>query len=232
VEQRINQITKQKSDAEAALGAQTQANEALVQKLQNLEQKLESLTSKDASSDPVAALLSSEPAKKTQTLSPNDIAQLVQSSVQQAIAPIAEQVQTNREQQQLAAQQRASFEKAAASEPGLNEDGPLWDAFQQIWDGRPDLQSLPDAPQLVATMAKGVLSDARVAEKRTDERKVAANIQKPALSGSSLDGINENARAQELYDEMYKKAAITGLTPDEEVQFFKLAQMTATSKRK
>lgn len=186
IQQRIDQLTKARRDAERHAEETGKTNEALLQqvaassqKISNLESQIQALSAGAGSkgADSFEDLFSSGGTKKSALPSSQGAGDVIREIIRQELAPVTDQFKAAQAQQQLAEQQKASFNQASQNFPELRDgNSDAFKVFSQIWDSREDIRSFADGPQLVAEISRGILSGARSAEKKSDESKTAANV--------------------------------------------------------
>jgi hypothetical protein len=109
------------------------------------------------------------------------LSMLVEQAVAKAIQPIAQRTEEDAKLAQLQAAHERSFSEVAEEHPELRDQtSPLRQTFNALFDGRPEIAALPDAPAIVTTMALGVLGGAAEAQKEQTSRKRSAVIHKPS----------------------------------------------------
>jgi hypothetical protein len=191
VEDRIAAIVGQRNQAQGQVTSLQTENAVLAEKLASLEQKISqvqtNMVSEPSSEQRLDRLLAAD-----QTISAEgkptarakdgpDIAALVAAAVSKAISPITEKIDKAEQQSVLKTQHNVSFSKAVELVPELlDKDSEVSKTAERLWQGRPDIANLPDAPLVFAQIAKGIVADVRKVDKTVTDRKRQAAVQSPA----------------------------------------------------
>jgi hypothetical protein len=109
-----------------------------------------------------------------------DLRSIVQGELARALKPIIDSTRANSEKEARVRKHQASFAETAQDYPELADpNSEIRVIFDQIYDGRPDLQRLDDAPAVIAPMARGILADQKRSEQAQAGKKRAASIHVP-----------------------------------------------------
>lgn len=128
-----------------------------------------------------------DPAAAPSELPSTDIAGVVKAEIQKALAPWTRQAAEQARMSELRQAHEAAFAREVEEFPDLkNPDSDLRKVFNEIYDGRPDLQVIPDAPAIIANMARGVLADQRRAEQKQTAAKRTATVHAPIPQAAPL----------------------------------------------
>ena len=226
VQDRINQITKAKSEAERQAGEMAEVNRGLQAQLATLASKVDALSQAPMQSapqptqvDPLAGLLQSHPSVPVVTAPSNGMPQfdpaalqkMVADSVNAAIAPVTSAFSSQAKATRLGQE----FNALAAQHPQLQDKAsPLFQAFQQVWNGKPELQEMDGGLDLAIAAAQGIVGS----QPSTDNvaGKVAANTTPPTSPVSDvLGGVTDKQKAKQIADDLYAKGQTEGLTAAE-----------------
>jgi hypothetical protein len=208
---RLNQLTRRASDAERVAASTNSENTELQAQVAQLTQQIASLTSRQPAVEQPASQPWDTPGKtppKGQPFDVQGLTEAIKTVVQQEIAPLTTSIRERDENEQLVASQRQSFKQAAAVYPELaNADSEFYKTFEQLWDARKDMHTVAGAPELLATAARGLLSDARRTE---DVRRIAAAAHKPtaARAGDPVEG-KDLAEAKQALGQLVQEG-VTG----------------------
>lgn len=184
IEDRIAAIIGQRNSAQGEAEQLRTQNQELGSRLTSLEATIRGLIGgQTAPREPAAGDLSTlatsgtpKPASTARAQS-DDMAGLVQDAVSKALQPIYERFAANDKQAALNISHQRSYNEAVNLLPDLiDRESELSKAASRILESRADLLQLPDAPMLVAQIAKGIISDQRRSDKQTTDRKRQAAI--------------------------------------------------------
>lgn len=237
VQDRINQLTRQRREAERSAEAAEARASTLESKLEALQAQVESLArpqpAQPAGKDPFADLLGTSGKAASVDSSSPPLDNLVKKAVQEALAPLVEQQQAYAQVESLRREQQSSFNEAAHDLPSIKVAGSAeQQLFDQIWSARPELQAIPEGPAMVIQMVKGVLADASASG--LDARKQAAtppaktSVPQQRLSNIPGDQDRTAARVADIQDRIKRnKAGDPTVTPvsDQEINFLIGARM-------
>ncbi len=205
-EERIAAIIAQRDNAATQAGQLEEQNRILATRLAALENQVAHPPKPTFSSQE-----NTQPAENDKPLAGQDIAAMVQATVRDALAPVTEKIQASEAQAALQNQQAVAYQQAVKTYPGLEDSqSPLSQVAQKIWNGRPDLASLPDAPVVIATMAQGALAEAKLADKVTTERKQQASIVQPAPVSDKVNQPEAGSR-REVINQVREKVQNEGV---------------------
>lgn len=216
------------------IGENKDADNGLQSRLSTIEQQISSLAAaisnsggKQPSGNDSDADDNIWPQRKSKPKG-DDIAALVNAAVQDAIAPVVKKF-TERDQADIIKnQQQASFNAAVAQYPDLKD--PASDLSQmadKLYQNRLDLASLPDAPMIISSMAKGILADTRAvnAEVREHKRNAAVQDTKP-VGNLTLDSLSEDrdraTQAKDLKEKVIEKTQQEGTQVEDFADLFRL----------
>lgn len=173
-EDRINALLAKSEQATAQAESTAAANALLTARLARLENTITSIAQPRSSEAPPKAASTSQSAGSV------DIAELVRGIVNEAITPLVEDKKAQAERDQRAAKHQVAWTQAVRENPELNDPAsPLRAAAERLWQGKPELQALDDAPLIVAHLARSVLAEARATENQKTEVKRTAGVAKP-----------------------------------------------------
>ncbi|MCI0354827.1 MAG: hypothetical protein L0099_07300 [Acidobacteria bacterium] len=233
MQDRINQITRQRHDAERRAEELSGANSALSEKIQALTSQLTQLTrtapeAAASSAEKFDSLFDGTPATPARTASSGDLSSLVKEAVAQALAPLVKDNAERLARQDMVSRQLESFDQAAVAMPELNERTSQERVlFEQIWSKRSDLHAIEDAPILVAEMVRGLLADARRDAALGESRKIAANINVPTPGrvATLLSSNSEGQKASQAVKALAEQGRTDGWTRDDMAAYI-AARMT------
>jgi hypothetical protein len=230
VQQRIDKLTKQRRDAERQLNDALAQNQELSDRLSNLEALVNTSPTRVPQADPASRQTPYQdplaPTPQAPQANPNDLGHLVRDILQKELAPLTTMVQQSAK---VNKQQRA-FNAAANDFPDLTDPkSEAFQTFQQLWEGRPDLQELDDGPAIVAQLTRGILSDARISSRKTEEKKIAAEAITPSHA-TRLSVPDDYDKAVELKQKLADKGKTQGLQEDEMLDLIQLSLGTAKKK--
>lgn len=117
-----------------------------------------------------------------------DVVGVVKAAIQEAVAPLYQQIAADRQAAQTRTAHEASFAEVIEDYPDLAKpDSAMRKVFNQLYDSMPELDAVPHKPQLVATMARGLLADQRKGEQSSAARKRAAAVHTPTPAAADLN---------------------------------------------
>lgn len=188
VQDRINQVTRQKHDAERQVNGLETANTALEADNQTLRSQIATLTQAPAPvpqmphMDPLGGAFGQTlpqhvaPAPAAGGLDPAALSQMVATAVADAIKPVTSAISAGQRQTSL----QAEFNAAAAECPALNDPkSEVYKAWEQVWNGRPELATISGGMALSVAAAQGLVGGGPSASE-IDARKTAATTVTPA----------------------------------------------------
>lgn len=190
-QERVNQLTRRASTAEASASALVAENAQLTARLGRLEAQIANQSARQV---PTASSqeLDLSGADKPDNL--DALAQQITQNVLGAVKPILDEVKQDKADTQLVVQQQQAYNRAAQSYPDLKDtNSELFQVFEKLWEGRPDVHGLPDGPELMAAVAVGVLGGARAGN---DVRKMAAAADTPK-GARQIDRLNDSKDVDE-----------------------------------
>jgi hypothetical protein len=235
VEDRIAAIVGQRNQAQGQVTNLQTENATLAQKVASLEARITDIQSARTTEPPagnIDHLLASDAGAPTgrrpsQSTGGQDIAALVEAAVSKAVKPINDRFDKAEDNASLKTKQNASFAQAVELVPDLMDKGSdVAKTAERIWAGRPDLAQLADAPLVIAQIAKGIIADARKADKVTVDRKKQAAVQSPRSPTPRSLGPDSHQELQTAGEEvtervMQKSAGTTDLADMFRVQLGK-----------
>lgn len=172
---RLNQITRRASDAERVAAQTITENTELREQLGRLESQIQQLSARPAapaSTSPEGDLSRADVPGNFEAL-----AAKIKEDVLGVVKPVLDEFAQSKAEKQLAVTQKQSFDRAAKAHPELRDpDSKLFQTFEKLWDGRPDLQGVDGSPEILAEAARGLLTEARATEQ---VRKMAAAADTP-----------------------------------------------------
>jgi len=172
-EDRINSLLAKSEAASAQAESAAASNALLTQRLARLEETLSGISRPRQSETPPKVA-------STEKASGSDIAEIVKGIVQEAIGPLVQEREERKAQETRAARHNAAWSRAVAENPELSDAAsPLRKTAERIWEGRPDLQVLDDAPLIVANLARSFLVTERATEQGKTEVKRQAGVTRP-----------------------------------------------------
>lgn len=179
---RIDRLVRKKGQAETERDAFRSQLEGVTKELASLRASLASVNKPTSAPAPSPGLFgdaAEHPAAPAASAVP-DISGLVEAAVQKALAPLTAKAAEAARISELRAAHEAVFAEIVEDFPELkDQQSELRKTFNVIFDSRQDLQQLPDAPAIVANIARGVLADQRRAEQKQSAAKRAASIHTP-----------------------------------------------------
>lgn len=213
VETRIASIVSQRDQAQTNAASLLEQNKTLATRLAILEDQLATFATRSTPGSQIPAKPEIPPASIPKSSSDTpDIASMVRGIVQDAIKPITERFDQTEAKQALQLKQKQAFTIAASQCPDLADpESDLSQTVERLWQGRPDLAGLPDAPIVLTNIARGILADARRADVKQVEQKKQANILKPAPTSARVNNEPPNERA-ELAKTVREEASQQGTT--------------------
>lgn len=179
VESRIGAILAQRDRAQESNTALQNQNRVLAERLARLEDTLATNLNRQAPD----SRESQTPPVGTQESPANsqDIVSLVKAAVSEAVKPINERFERSEVETRRLEKQKQAFGIAARQFPDLADpESELSRTVERLWQGRPDLAQLDDAPLIFANLARGVVTDQRRQNASTAERKREAQIPRPS----------------------------------------------------
>jgi len=221
VQARIDQLTRQKHDAERATAAQQQRIDALTQQVSELTNAVtQSRRQTGEPADDLSSLLGTSRKPKESASpapSPEDLAGLVQSSVQEALAPLVQEREEAAKAQELFSEQQRSFQEASQFVPEIATQGSQHQQlFDQIWNSNPELQKSPNGPGLVVSAVAGILGESVRESKVQDSRKQAASSSAPVSPMNRLPSLpGKDASPEKAVSALSEKGAESGLNKGE-----------------
>lgn len=215
----------QKNDArEQTIAALQSGQSELAAALNQINSKLDAVASRPATptaaGNPLESILGGQkPQESTPAVAPTDIASAIKAAVAEAVNPLVEDINATKQQSALSRAQNVSYQRAVAGIPELKDpNSATSQVFAQLIDGRPDLQALPDGPELAAQIARGIVASNKTEVKEQIERKAAAAVdQSQSRPPSAIPrGLPDDyEQAGTVVEELTEKGATQGLNSNE-----------------
>lgn len=223
VQQRIDQLVRRAGDAERQSGALSTENEALLGQIAELTKKVEGLSRATPSGKPAASA----------SIEGESTEELVKRAVGEALRPLFEGAETDRASAQISRQQQLSFERAAQANPKLRDQSSQdFQVFAQIFDGRPEIKSSPEGPELAYAIAKGILVDSRGEDRQRDNARTQAQIPRSAGSPLPLTGDgDDHTRAERAKTTLLERGYNKELSSQEMTDLVTLVLATSGGKK-
>lgn len=207
LQSRIDRLVRQKHQTASERDALKDEVSGLRQQLAGLQSALASATVRapaassrlggdDGEPSGVPAFLAAP--KRDGGAGASDISGLIREEIQKAISPLVQRNAMEEKIAKLREAHEASFVEAAEIFPDLRDQkSELRQVFNSLYDSRTDIAQLPDAPMLLAHMARGAVADQRRAEQRVAERKrgAALHVPQPVADPSGLSETKIKASA-------------------------------------
>ncbi len=214
---RVNQLTRRTADAERVTSATVAENSELKNQLTRLEQQIAQLSSRSV---PAASRENLDLSVADQPANFDNLAKQITEEVLGAVKPVLDEVKQGKADTQLAAVQQASFNKAAQVHPELRDpDSALFKTFGQLWDGRPELQRVEGAPELLVEAARGLLVDEHATEQ---VKKMAAAADTPRTARQIESKDKEGEDISEAISSLTETGTKEGWDQDEFGDFLSL----------
>lgn len=210
LQDRINQLTRQRHDAENLAAQRDQQIQALTQQMMQIQQQ--QMARPSAVVNP-AAQPQSNPFDQSQVDSSPLTPESVRRVVHEAIRDFSSvQERQRQEREQLLSHQQESFRTAAEDFPELDDpQSPVHQMFTKVY-ARSPLKHLPDAPYQIALQVRGLLADEAQSAARQAPRKVAATVHEPSPGVVDVGGSNVAAAAKQ-YEALNAKMRREGRLP-------------------
>lgn len=118
-----------------------------------------------------------------------DLAQLIKATVKEVVAPLYEQQSRENQVREIINAHNDSMREAVEEYPELSDGtSELRKVFNELFNSTPELNPVKNKPMLVATMARGLLADARRVEQKEAARKRAASVITPTPAATDVSG--------------------------------------------
>lgn len=240
-EDRIKNLVGSPEAVGGILGQITAGQAAIAQRLDNFEQKLAEFgkqpppasVSATAQTPDYGALFGTPPAPAAsapQQLDAHSVAKLVQTAVQEAVAPLTQRVQADEAVRAKIAKQKASMALAVQSLPQLAEAGSAeTQLFNQIYNGMPELQGLERAPEIISEMVRGLSVSSRSEDRQIADRKVQAAADVPRYG--TIEVPDDTKKANELKAALVDEGSKRGMDVDDMAKYMQLEVGTAIAKQ-
>lgn len=181
VEARIGSILAQRDRAQDQNTALQQQNRVLAERLARLEDTLSSQIRQPADAPGSRDRQDPSAGQRSAPASSQDIVELVRNAVTEAVKPINERFERSEAETRRLEKQKQAFGIAARQFPDLADpESVLSQTVERLWQGRPDLAQLDDAPVVFANIASGIVADQRRQTAQQTERKRDAQIPRPS----------------------------------------------------
>lgn len=154
--------------------------------------------------------------------SSQDFQTAVNSAVQEALKPLVEQ---NTAQGEKLTKQRAVYAKVLERSPEFGDPtSEEYQLFNQIYNARPDLQVLADAPSIVSEIVRGITADKRQEQASVDLAKQRVSVPQ-TMGRDSPQGDPQKVR--EAFTALQAEGERRELTPKERGDYLNLATAVA-----
>lgn len=219
--ERLAQVVGEKKDSDHGLQSRLAAIEEQLGSLSSVVSNAAKPQSKSDDSDDVWP-------KRKQSVNKDDIGDLIATAVAKAVQPLADSIKQDRENDTIKDAQGKSFALAVQQYPDLKDpNSELSQIADKLFNARPDLAVLADAPMVISSMAKGILADTRAVNKEVAEHKRNAAVEKPKGTGNlevqSLSEDRDRAQqAKELKEKIVEKSQDQGVTTEDYADMFRL----------
>jgi len=146
----------------------------------------------------------------------------IDSAVQKALKPMLEQ---NAESSTRLSKHQASYAKVVERDPAfLDPSAEEKQLFDKVYNSRPDIQVLDDAPAVVAEMVRGIMADDRIDAVRQDLAKSRAAL--PDSAGRPTPQ-GDPEKVREAFKQLQAKGEKVELTVAERGDYLNLATAVA-----
>ncbi len=214
LEDRINQLLSAAKAAESQVTEQKVENADLKSAIAELSSQVTQLAaqgSAPAASSPPDPFSSPGVVKEG---APGDINAMIQQAVTSALQPITQRLQETDERGVTQSKQQTVFQEVATQFPALRDtNSQEFQVFARIYNERPDLQKLPDAPRVIAEMTRGILSDQHTEDRIQSIQKTRASTA-PGLPGRPMEP-SEIKKLEEAHAALVEKGKTKGWTDPE-----------------
>lgn len=211
LESRINQLVSATSKAEE-IAAQTQGeNLELKNMILSLTSTVEGLKQGVPAANPP-----SDPFTPPNSLTdPGSFDTQMKAAIESALSPITKRIADDDARVELQQKQAAVLQEVASTMPELRDPTSAeHQLFTKLYNGRPDIQKLPDAPRIVAEMTRGLMADKRVENHTFDVAKSRASAV-PSMGPSRAPTADEANQINEKFDALVAKGTTDGFTDDD-----------------
>jgi hypothetical protein len=194
IQERINKLVRQRNE-------KSEENSRLLQEIAALRDSIGGLKDRVAlpnssAAPPANVGFNADPwaggrAEPQGAQTPGDIAGIVEAAIAKAVAPLYQKAAVDQASTERRGQHEVAFQEAARDYPELlTPTSELRQVFNALYDNRPDVAQLPDAPLIIANMARGILADQRRGEQRVaaDKRAAAVHVPTPAATDRPVGG--------------------------------------------
>lgn len=194
-QQRINQITRQRHEAERAKGELQVQNEQLTARIMSLENKVASAPAAPA---PVNDFGYSAPAPVGQVPQQANVDDLITKAVTTAM----DSVRQEQSQQEFKMLQKDSFDEAAEALPNIRIPGSQEQAlFDQIYASNPAFHTMENGPAIAIQLVSHALGASTTGDQAA--RKQVATSPQPGAPAQRLQGLPDQVSANSAaIDEM------------------------------
>jgi hypothetical protein len=223
VQDRINQLTAGRTRAEQEAAQVSAVNADMTQQIVNLQQEVAALRTgpqPDTTQQDLAEFFGggSTVKGKREAPSPEALQNFITSAVGNALKPHIEQSQAAQAEAALKTAQQNSFVNAMGFLPDLeNPNSDAQKLYTAIANAQPELCAIASAPEMIANMVKGILSDVGVTPP-TEEKKAAISTPAPTTDLSArLGPVLETGKdvSKDVLDAFADKGKTEGLDGDE-----------------
>jgi hypothetical protein len=199
-------------------------DQGLIDKINNIEATLAALGSQAQPASPTPGATTSlfgnvtpaVPKAPAPAADAASFASIIEQTVARAVQPLQEELRLNKQQDQLIAQQQQSFNRAVANFPDLADpNSAAAKAFNQLYDARSDITSMvPDAPELIAEISRGLVSDVVKRDAQLGRAKAQVNPASASTPNSAapqrqsyLPQASDTEEAGKLIEELTQKGS-------------------------
>lgn len=205
INKRIQGLVGERDAARQRADDTNQRNQELLQRLSGLEEQISRLSTPRREA-PATQPRSGSQGSQQGVSQDVDIQALVRDAVNEAVGPVVQKIEQSEQQSHLRTAHQQSFAQVSEAMPELNDrNSQLHQVFERLWHGREELQQLPDAPVLVAHIAKGVVQDTRADEKQQASQKRNAAASPGARAPGIADQLSPDNDRREAAAEAKQK---------------------------
>ncbi len=211
LEGRINQLVGATAKAEEISAAVQGENIELKNMILSLTSTVEGLKQGAPTANPPSDPFS-PPAPLSDT---GNFDSKMAAAVKEAIAPITKRIADDDARVELQQKQAAVLQQVAEQMPSLRDpNSEEYLLFQRLYNGRPDIQQLVDAPRIVAEMTRGLLSDKRAESHFFDMAKSRASAV-PSMGPGRTPTADEAALINTKFEALVDKGKTEGFNDDD-----------------
>lgn len=215
LEERINQLISATKSAESQVAEQKVENADLKSAIAELSAQVTQLATQGSA--PAAKSSPSDPFSSPGTVdtgAPGDVNAMIQQAVTSALQPITQKLEASDARVVTQTKQQTVFQEVATQFPALRDTSSQeFQVFARIYNERPDLQALPDAPRVIAEMTRGILSDQRTEDRLQGIQKTRASTG-PGLPGRPMEA-PDIKKLEEAHAALVEKGTTKGWSDSE-----------------